>query len=37
MITWDELVPQVLDQEDHVRSGGLQGRTTSVSKEALEV
>ena len=40
MITWDELVPQVLDQEDrnqNVRSGGLQGRAASVTTEALAV
>ena len=38
MITWDELVPQVLDQEDrnqNVRSGGLQGRAASLTTEAL--
>lgn len=40
MITWDELVPQVLDQEDrnqNVRSGGLQGRAASATTEALAV
>ena len=38
VITWDELVPQVLDQEDRndsVRSGGLQGRAASATTEAL--
>ena len=40
MITWDELGPQVLDQEDrneNVGSGGLQGRAVSVTTEALAV
>ena len=40
MITWDELVPQVLDQEDrneNVCSRGLQERAASVITEALAV
>ena len=40
MITWDKLVPQVLDQEDcndSVRHGGLQGRAVSVTIEALSI